>query len=77
MLKKYFPENVFEKNPYTSSPAKRDRRQLLKNLPKSHFSDVISIEGSQGHLQGVSPKKHLNYMPKKNAHRSPLNCTVK
>jgi hypothetical protein len=32
-------------------------QKTIKNLSKTHFSDVISITGSQGHLQPVSPEK--------------------
>ena len=55
-----FPENIFEKSVH-ALPHKTKSSLLPKNpekhLPQTIFSDVIAIEGNQGHLLGVSHKK--------------------
>jgi hypothetical protein len=38
---------------------------MSDNQPKANFSDVIAIEGNQGHLLGVSLKKAREICVKK------------
>jgi len=46
-------------------------QKTIKNLSKTHFSDVIAITGSQGHLQPVSPEKPTVINAKKRCRQKP------
>jgi hypothetical protein len=47
------------------------KTELSPITPKTHFSDVIAIAGSQGHLQPVSPEKPAVINAKKRCRQKP------